>query len=165
MPLLLWKAVLCYSHLQLLIPQQPGLPGADMQSGTAIPCSSPCVLWLLPVQGSWSSPAPTQLSETDSATLRWSWGFPPCSLHLLWLWPGPPPTPLPHCLGGAEPPSLLPCFIPRHVAGKQGSVAQREGDGTAGRAERQAAEPSLPPAAHRTTYLSAIGNQVTSTWK
>lgn len=76
-------------------------------------------------------PGPPQHPRSDSAVRgrHPQQGGPaasqPCSLHLLPLWPGSSPTPLPHC-GQAEPPTLLPRFIPRHMVEKQGSVAKRD---------------------------------------
>lgn len=109
------------------------------------------VLRPLPVQGSRSSrvrrrcPRPTRPKERSSGAVhRWS-------LHL--LSPAPLPPRSPAVPRGAEPPSLLPCFIPRHVVEKQSSAAQREDDGTTVKVERQASQPNLPPAAHGTRNL------------
>lgn len=127
-----------------------------MQSGTCHSLFQPSCAVAAPHAGQPEQPRSDTAVRDPLGALTQPWGLPPWSLHLLWLWPSPSPTSLLHCLRGAEPPSLLTCFIPRHVVGKHGSVAQREDDGTTGKAERQASEPSLPPAAHRTTYLSSI---------
>lgn len=128
MSLLLWKAVLCYSRVKVLIPQKPGtVPGADMQSGTGHSLF-PCVLRLLPRSLCREAGAPTVRhrcprpiqpnSRSSGASHLWS-------LHLLSLRPCPSPTPLPHCASREQNhPRSCPRFIPRHMMEKQGSVAE-----------------------------------------
>lgn len=149
MSLLLWKAVLCYSHVKVLIPQKPGaVPGADMQSGTCYSLFQPswCSCSCRACAGKPEQPR----SDTASAKLRSPGASHLCSLHLLSLWPPPPP----HCTSGEQNhPRSCPRFIPRHMVEKQGSAAKREDDGTAGKVEGQASETSLPPAAQGIRHL------------
>lgn len=170
MSLLLWKAVLCYSRVKVLIPQKPGtVAGADMQSGTGHSLF-PHVLWLLPQSPCREAGAPTVRHccprpawlNSCSSEVSHLW-----SLHLLFAVAKPLSHPAPSLrLQGAEPPSLLPSLHSQAHDGETRFSGRREDDGTTGKVERQASEPSLPPAAHRIrNYFSSIGNQVTSTWK
>lgn len=109
---------------------------------------SALVMQLLPPSLCWEAGAATVRHCLSQVTQPW--GFPP-------VLPAPPlavATPPPHCTSGEQNhPRSCPRFIPRHMVEKQGSAAEREDDGTAGKVEGQASETSLPPAAQGIRHL------------